>query len=123
MHAVVTNPGERDQPLPSPERMAKAWARAIARTSYIPMNRRELIAYLTEPSAALINAMTAETFDPAPVREAGAALVAGHLTQPASLGRTLATLSQTFEGWPAERLGNVSGALATGYAQALRDRI
>src|SRR5690348_6738942 len=123
MHAVVTSPAGRDQPLPGPERMARLWAKAIARTSYVPMNRRELIAYLTEPAAGVLAAMTVEPFDPAPAKDAGAALVAGHLTQPASLEKTLAMITQVFEGFPAERLGAVQGALAAGFAQAQRDRI
>jgi diguanylate cyclase (GGDEF)-like protein/PAS domain S-box-containing protein len=87
------------------------------------MNRRELITYLTGPAACLLTAMTAEPFDPAPARSAGATLVAGHLTQPASLEKTLVVINQVFEGFPAERLGAVQGALAAGFVQAQRDRI
>jgi diguanylate cyclase (GGDEF)-like protein/PAS domain S-box-containing protein len=114
---------KRDKPLPNVERLAGAWARAVARTSYTPMSRRELTAYLTELAEKLVTAARAGSFDPAPAREVGAALVAAHLIQPEALDRTLSLLGAELDGCPPERLGAIQGALAAGYAQALRERV
>lgn len=120
---VLTSPTRRDQPLPTAERLARSWARAIAPTSYVPMNRRELVTYLTDLATRLIATMRAASFDSAPAREVGAALVAAHLTQPESLDRTLAVIGTQFGGCPADRLSAVQGALAAGYVHTLRERV
>jgi diguanylate cyclase (GGDEF)-like protein/PAS domain S-box-containing protein len=123
MRAVTTTPARRHQPLPTAERLARVWARAVAQTSYVPMNRRELVAYLTDLAARLIESVRNVSFDAAPVRSVGAAMIAANLTQPASLDRTLALLGAQFAGCRPQRLGAVQGALAAGYTHALRERV
>jgi diguanylate cyclase (GGDEF)-like protein/PAS domain S-box-containing protein len=116
-------PVDRTRSAPTQERVARAWARAIAGTSYVSMSRRELQSYLAGLAGRLLSAATAETFEPSVGYEVGAALVKAHFTQPASLDHTLCVLTT--------QLGNVGtgargpalqSALAAGYAQALRER-
>jgi diguanylate cyclase (GGDEF)-like protein/PAS domain S-box-containing protein len=102
--------------------MARAWAVAIAGTSYVSMNGLEVQDFLTGLASRLITATAREPFDPVLAREVGATLVATHFTQPASLEHTLATLARYLT-VPPERLAQVQGALAAGYSAALRDRV
>jgi diguanylate cyclase (GGDEF)-like protein/PAS domain S-box-containing protein len=122
MRAATTH-ATRDKSLPRPVRLARAWARAVAPTSYVPMGRRELVAHLTHLAGRLVAAAVAEPFDPKPAHEVGVALVATHLTQPEALDRTLVVLASQLDGCPPERLAGLQGALAAGYTHALRERV
>jgi hypothetical protein len=51
--------------LPTADQLARAWTRAIARTSHVPMSRRGLRAYLAVLAGDLLDALTAGDFDPA----------------------------------------------------------
>jgi diguanylate cyclase (GGDEF)-like protein/PAS domain S-box-containing protein len=123
MRVLTSKPARKDQPLPTAERLARAWARAVGQTGDLVMDPQELETYLAGPATTLLDLMRAKPFDPAPAREAGAALVAAHLTQPESLDRTLAVLGTELGHCPAERLSAVQGALAAGYVERLRERI
>jgi diguanylate cyclase (GGDEF)-like protein/PAS domain S-box-containing protein len=123
MHVVTTSSTRRPRPLPSAERVARSWSRAIARTSFVPMSRRELVTYLTAQAEHLIAALTADEVDLQPAREVGASLVAAHFTQPASLARSLTVLAEQFRKASPTRLATVNAALAAGYTKALADRI
>jgi diguanylate cyclase (GGDEF)-like protein/PAS domain S-box-containing protein len=103
--------------------MARAWSLAIAGTSYVSMNGLEVQDFLTSLATRIIHALTAEVFDPADVREVGSTLVAAHFTEPTTLERTLAVLAEQFGNAPVKRVAQVQGALASGYALALRDRV
>ncbi|WP_460494424.1 putative bifunctional diguanylate cyclase/phosphodiesterase [Dactylosporangium cerinum] len=105
------------------ERLARSWSLAIAGTSYVSMNGLEVQDFLTALSSRLIHALTAETFDPDDVREVGSTLVATHFTEPTTLERTVAVLAEQFAKAPTRRVAEIQGALAAGYAQALRDRV
>jgi diguanylate cyclase (GGDEF)-like protein/PAS domain S-box-containing protein len=109
------------------ERLAQHWARAIAWTSFVSMTSGELAVHLTGPATRLLDALIAEKSDPQPAHEVGAGLVAAHFTQPASLDRTLVVLDEQLGEYAeslgkGSRLGLLQGALAAGYAQALRER-
>jgi diguanylate cyclase (GGDEF)-like protein/PAS domain S-box-containing protein len=109
------------------ERLAQHWARAIAWTSFVSMTTSELAVHLAGPATRLLDALTAEKPDPRPAQEIGAGLVAAHFTQPASLDRTLVVLDEQLGAYAesigrGSRLGLLQGALAAGYAQALRER-
>jgi diguanylate cyclase (GGDEF)-like protein/PAS domain S-box-containing protein len=109
------------------ERLAQHWARAIAWTSFVSMTTGELAVHLAGPATRLLDALTAEKADPRPAQEIGAGLVAAHFTQPASLDRTLVVLDEHLGAYAesigkGSRLGLLQGALAAGYAQALRER-
>jgi diguanylate cyclase (GGDEF)-like protein/PAS domain S-box-containing protein len=118
MRAPKSQPGDRARSAPSAERLARAWARAINGTSYVPMSKKELQAYLTGLAGQLITAVTADTFEPAIGYDVGASLVKAHFTQPASLDRTVCVLTEHL----GDRALALQGALAAGYAQALRER-
>jgi diguanylate cyclase (GGDEF)-like protein/PAS domain S-box-containing protein len=118
MRASKSQPGDRTQSAPSAERLARAWARAINGTSYVPMSKKELQTYLTGLASQLIIAVTAETFEPSIGYDVGASLVKAHFTQPASLDRTVCVLTEHL----GDRALALQGALAAGYAQALRER-
>jgi len=109
------------------ERLAQRWARAIAWTSFVSMTTGELAVHLVGPATRLLDALAAEKADPRPAQEIGAGLVAAHFTQPASLDRTLVVLDEQLGAYAesigkGSRLGLLQGALAAGYAQALRER-
>ncbi|MEV6931255.1 EAL domain-containing protein [Dactylosporangium sp. NPDC051485] len=123
MTALSPAPTSWDRPHRAAERMARAWSLAIAGTSYVSMNGLEVQDFLTSLSTRIIHALTAEVFDPADVREVGSTLVAAHFTEPTTLERTLAVLAEQFGNAPVKRVAQVQGALASGYALALRDRV
>ena len=109
------------------ERLAQHWARAIAWTSFVSMTTGELAVHLAGPATRLLDALAAEKPDPRPAHEIGAGLVAAHFTQPASLDRTLVVLDEQLGAYAESigrgaRLGLLQGALAAGYAEALRER-
>ncbi|MER7284059.1 EAL domain-containing protein [Dactylosporangium sp. NPDC000244] len=123
MTAISPTPTSWDRPHRAAERMARAWSLAIAGTSYVSMNGLEVQDFLTSLSTRVIQALTAEAFDPTDVREVGSTLVAAHFTEPTTLERTLAVLAEQFGNAPVKRVAQIQGALASGYALALRDRV
>ena len=123
MTALSSRPTSWDRPHRAAERVARAWALAIAGTSYVSMSGIEVQDFLTTLATRLITALTAETFEPESVREIGSTLVAAHFTQPVTLEGTLAVLSDQFSNAPPKRVAQIQGALAAGYAAALRDRV
>ncbi|MEU7870660.1 EAL domain-containing protein [Dactylosporangium sp. NPDC049140] len=123
MTAISPTPTSWDRPHRAAERMARAWSLAVAGTSYVSMNGLEVQDFLTSLSTRVIHALTAETFDPTDVREVGSTLVAAHFTEPTTLERTLAVLAEQFGNAPVKRVAQIQGALASGYALALRDRV
>ncbi|MER7006633.1 EAL domain-containing protein [Dactylosporangium sp. NPDC000555] len=123
MTAISPTPTSWDRPHRAAERLARAWSLAIAGTSYVSMNGVEVQDFLTSLATRLIHALTAEVFDPADVREIGSTLVAAHFTEPTTLERTLTVLAEQFGNAPVKRVARVQGALASGYALALRDRV
>jgi len=113
--------------LPNADQLAQAWMLAVARTSFVPMSRRNLRAYLLVLTHNLLDAFAAAEFDRSVPYDVGTALVATHFTEVASLERTLAVLgaqlaSAVTTQAGAARLAALQGALAAGYAQALQDR-
>jgi diguanylate cyclase (GGDEF)-like protein/PAS domain S-box-containing protein len=123
MRSSTPEPGSRARSAPTPERIARAWARAIAGTSFVSMSRRELQTHLTDLAKKLIEALTADTFEASAGYDVGTALVRAHFTQPASLDRTMCLLAEQLGqvGEAADRQ-SLHGALAAGYAHALRER-
>jgi diguanylate cyclase (GGDEF)-like protein/PAS domain S-box-containing protein len=119
--------GSRDDAAPAVRRLARAWAQAVAGTSFVPMDRPALVTFLHGLAAQLLGALTAEVFDRAVPLRVGAALVDAHFTDAGSIESTLALLGlelavgpRTPAGW--ERLALLQGAVAAGYAAALQDR-
>ena len=85
----------RSDPLRAADRLARAWARAVAGTSFVPMGRPELLAFLVDLADAISSRpTTAETFDRTAALRVGAALVDAHFTETGSIERTLAVLGR-----------------------------
>jgi len=108
---------------------ARAWADAISGTSYVSMSRGELEACLRVYTERLADELVGEPFTTCASYQAGADLVELHFTDSATLGRTVAHLA----GLPAVcdlpgadthqlRVGRMQGAVADGFASALRRR-
>jgi diguanylate cyclase (GGDEF)-like protein/PAS domain S-box-containing protein len=111
-------------PVPTPERLARTWARAVEDTSFVPMDRPTLVAFLRPLATDLLAALAADRFDRSVPLRVGTALVDAHFTETGSIERTLARLGHTLAGTPgaAERLPLLLGGIAAGYARALQDR-
>ena len=72
--------GSPDDAAPAVRRLARAWAKAVAGTSFVPMDRPALVTLLHGLAAQLLGAVTAEVFDRAVPLRVGAALVDAHFT-------------------------------------------
>ncbi|KAA2264306.1 EAL domain-containing protein [Solihabitans fulvus] len=128
----MTPSGEGQQPHDARRQrrlaLARAWAAAVADTTYVPMSPREIEEYLLALVDRIGDALSAEPFDPEPVAEIGTLLVRAHFSGPETLERTLDVLGRTLlfnpETGPvdrlAERVVTVLGAVASGYATAMR---
>ncbi|WP_428966833.1 putative bifunctional diguanylate cyclase/phosphodiesterase [Micromonospora fluostatini] len=112
-----------------PTTFARAWARAVAGTSYLPLSRPQLEAFLHRLTEHLAAALVAEPFDLRAGTRVGAELVVAHIAAPEGLGRTIEVIQLRLlrdlglVGADVEdRLARLLGAVATGFAHALRDR-
>jgi diguanylate cyclase (GGDEF)-like protein/PAS domain S-box-containing protein len=114
-------------------RYAGRWARAIARSAFVPMASDQLESLLLAHTVRLAEALTAEPFTPVPAYEVGRAVVEANLPEPATLDWLVASFGEelprlvlpTVDGADAElreRIARSQGALAAGFAGALRDR-
>ncbi len=107
-----------------PTDLSRRWTQAIGGTSYVPLNRKEMRAYLDDLTHRLSVTVRAPRLDLGAIREIGAAMVARHFTEPMSLERTLVVLGQEMHGSDApivrERATPVLAAFAAGYTDALR---
>src|SRR6185312_7698835 len=84
--------GLHSDPASAARRLARAWAQAVAGTSFMPMDRPALVTFLRDLAAQLLGTLTAEAFDRAVPRRVGAALVEAHFTEAGSIESTLALL-------------------------------
>src|SRR5512143_4363045 len=124
----LERPGAAVRPNPASS-FARVWARAIVRTSYVPMGSAGVEEHLRELSGRLVEALLDEPFVATAAHEVGAELVGAHFTGPETLSRTIEVLGHrllTCLGLDARefgcRLARLQGALASGYAQALQGR-
>ncbi|GAB3811609.1 hypothetical protein GCM10027605_51950 [Micromonospora zhanjiangensis] len=108
---------------------ARAWAKAVAGTSYLPMTHAQLEALLLRLTVRLAAALAAEPFDVRRGQQVGADLVAAHVTSAEGLGRTVEVLHLRLLrdlGLSGEdvqdRMARLLGTVTTGYTRALRDR-
>jgi diguanylate cyclase (GGDEF)-like protein/PAS domain S-box-containing protein len=119
-----------DEPLDLPE-FARRWATAGLSTSHVALSRAEIEALLLDITTGLVELLRTEPFDPAPAATAGTALVSLNLTGAKALEETLRLLGRDLlgaAGLPDERewrgrITDVTGALAAGYVDALRERL
>jgi diguanylate cyclase (GGDEF)-like protein/PAS domain S-box-containing protein len=113
------------------EIFAQRWAEAIAGTSYVSMGRRGLTAHLLGLTHQLAQAALAAEFDPSVGQRIGADMVAAHFTGTETLGKSVAVITEQLpdvldEASPGldvtSRVAQLTGNLAAGYANALRER-
>lgn len=116
---VATHPGT----------FARAWAKAVSGTSYLPMTQAQLETLLHRLTGQLAGALLTEPFDLRAGHRVGAELVAAHIASAEGLGRTVEVIQLRLVrdlGLVAEdvedRMARLLAAVATGYARALRDR-
>jgi diguanylate cyclase (GGDEF)-like protein len=112
-----------------PGAFARAWAKAVSGTSFLPMTQAQLEALLQRLTDQLADALLAEPFDLRPGHRVGTELVANHIASAEGLGRTVEVLQLRLirdlglVGDDVEdRMARLLAAIATGYARALRDR-
>jgi diguanylate cyclase (GGDEF)-like protein len=118
-----------DAPVSGAAEFARAWAKAVAGTAYVPMTRNERHGFLQAQAQRLADAIAAEPFNESVGYEVGLALVAADFAAPETLGGTIEVIAERFlrdvgaSGSEAQqRLSRLLGSLATGYSWALRDR-
>jgi diguanylate cyclase (GGDEF)-like protein/PAS domain S-box-containing protein len=114
-----------------PEAFARQWAGEIAGASYVSMEPGELLAHLLGLTYQLVDATLATEFDPSVGRRIGVDMVGAHFTGTETLGATVAfiverlpdLLDQVPQGVDvASRVARLTGNMAAGYANALRER-
>ncbi len=108
--------------LPTVEQLARGWQTEVARSSRVSTSQPALLALLRELSREVLDAVGADRPDAAALHRLGARLVAAHLTEPAAVRGTLTVLGEQLGPAGAERVVPLLGAVAAGYAEALRDR-
>ena len=113
---------------PAHLRLGEKWAKALARTAYSPMSRRKIRRHLDTHVDALVGLLTATPFTAEPAAEIGAWLVDARYTGHTSLQTTVDVLGpalRTLTDAPdrENRVLFTMSALATGYANAVREQI
>jgi diguanylate cyclase (GGDEF)-like protein/PAS domain S-box-containing protein len=134
--SVSSSPGLTWAPAPAGrEGFTHAWAQAVIGTSYVPMDVAEVEEFLGGFTERLVGALhSTGSFSATPAYEVGVALVDAHFTGVETLSRTIALMGNRLlidvelaagTDAPQEfrsRLAVLQGALAAGYADALRRR-
>ncbi|HEU5474094.1 MAG TPA: EAL domain-containing protein [Actinophytocola sp.] len=113
----------------SRDSFASAWAAALAGTGYVAMDRARLVGAIHELAGVLTASLRADSFQPEPVEQVGAAIVELHLTAPDALGCTIRLIGEellrsanaTAEARARERIPAIQAAVATGFAKAARE--
>jgi diguanylate cyclase (GGDEF)-like protein len=108
---------------------ARAWAKAVTGTSYVPVTPAQLEEFLEGLTIRLVDALYAEPFSLRRGYQIGADLVAAHITSAEGLGRTIEVIDLRLLrdlGLSGDdlrdRMARLLGTVAIGYARALRDR-
>jgi diguanylate cyclase (GGDEF)-like protein len=112
-----------------PGTFARAWAKAVSGTSYLPMTQVQLETLLQRLTERLATGLLAEPFDLRIGQQVGAELVAAHIASAEGLGRSIEVIQLRLLrdlGLVADdvedRMARLLATVATGYARALRDR-
>ncbi|WP_422734080.1 putative bifunctional diguanylate cyclase/phosphodiesterase [Micromonospora sp. WMMD558] len=130
--AAVPEPGGHDVSRAGARGYAAEWARAVRRLGFVPMSAGETERLLHLHTVRLARALLAEPFSTRPAADVGRALVEAHLTEPGVLDWSVRALGDCFvaqvlpdrapTAGTADRVAATQGALAAGFARALRDR-
>ncbi|MFE9653580.1 putative bifunctional diguanylate cyclase/phosphodiesterase [Micromonospora sp. NPDC006431] len=128
----MSAPDGDDLSRPGVAAYAAEWARAVRRLGFVPMSAAETERLLLANAVRLGRALRAPTFSAEAGEEVGRALVEAHLTEPGVLDWSVRALGDRF--LPSvlptraelpearDRVAALQGALAAGFARALRDR-
>ncbi|GAB3280111.1 putative bifunctional diguanylate cyclase/phosphodiesterase [Parasphingorhabdus pacifica] len=107
----------------------RLWTREVSRTSYVPMARQDVEAFLTERFDELVGSLFAEEFSGSAAARVGTEMVRAHFTGTAALQRTLFLLATELPPLLPVPIGDVSGRLmaaigelAAGFAGQLREQ-
>ncbi len=108
---------------------AEHWTVELVRTSHIALEYGEVMALLLELSGELAELLTAQPFDAKPAGSIGARLVGAHFSGADALDRSLKVIGTEFldaadlpfDRPTVARLTELTGAMAGGYVDALRD--
>lgn len=130
--AVVLESGGRDRSQAGAQEYAAEWARAVRRLGFVPLSAEETQRLLHRHTVRLAQALRAEPFSSHPAAQVGRALAEAHLTEPGVLDWSVRALGDRFlarvlpdlvgTGEVATRVAALQGAMAAGFARALRDR-
>ncbi|RKR87276.1 diguanylate cyclase/phosphodiesterase [Micromonospora pisi] len=108
---------------------ARAWAKAVTGTSYLPMTQTQLEELLQQLTAELADALQSEPFDLRTGHRVGAALVAAHVASAEGLGRTIEVIQLRLlrdlglgQDDAQDRMARLLATVATGYSRAMHDR-
>ncbi|NES16093.1 MULTISPECIES: bifunctional diguanylate cyclase/phosphodiesterase [Micromonospora] len=117
---------------PGAQAYAAEWARAVRRIGFVPLSAAETERLLLVHTVRLGQALLAPAFSADAAEDVGRALVEAHLTEPGVLDWSVQALGDRFLPWVVasraeqpearERVAALQGALAAGFARALRDR-
>ncbi|MEV0679720.1 diguanylate cyclase [Actinosynnema sp. NPDC050436] len=99
------------------------WTRALVDSACTPLSRAEVRARLAGHWAALTALVDAPAFRPDAATALGEWLVRANFTGPDSLRRTVGLLGPALAGADPVRVAQVLGAVAAGYANALRAKV
>ena len=130
----ATQPSDGPPPsevVPAHPTPGERWTRALARTAYSPTSRRKIRREVDAHVDALVALLKAPVFTAEPAHAIGAWLVAARYTGQRSLQATVDVLGPALRTHPellgvpnlADRVVFVLGALAAGYANAVRQQI
>jgi diguanylate cyclase (GGDEF)-like protein len=131
---VIPEPGDASRPRgpqpPGLRTFARAWAYALAGTSYVAMSHAEIEEYLLGLTGRIAGAFDAEPSRAGgPGYEIGMGLVATGFDSPEGLGRTVAVLHERLlsdlgrtDDDTRQRLSNLLETLVAGHSRAVRDR-
>ncbi|WP_442792184.1 putative bifunctional diguanylate cyclase/phosphodiesterase [Micromonospora sp. NBC_01796] len=108
---------------------ARAWAKAVTGTSYLPMTQTQLEELLQRLTGELADALQSEPFDLRTGHRVGAALVAAHVASAEGLGRTIEVIQLRLlrdlglcQEDAQDRMARLLATVATGYSRAMHDR-
>ncbi|HEX5598720.1 MAG TPA: EAL domain-containing protein [Micromonosporaceae bacterium] len=114
------------------ERYAQTWTWAVAQVGFLPLSSAEAEQMLLGHTLNLARAFLSRPFTARPAYDVGRALVNAHLTDPKVIEWSVRALGEEFlpavfpgRRWTRpvrHRIADLQGALAAGFAQALRDR-
>ncbi|MEV1328951.1 EAL domain-containing protein [Micromonospora costi] len=130
--AAVPDPAGDEVSRAGAQAYAAEWARALRRLGFVPHGAAETERLLLAYTERLARALRAEPFSAGPADDVGRAMVDAHLTEPGMLEWSVRALGEGFvdrvlpggtrPADAAERVAASQGALAAGFARALRDR-